>query len=47
MAILQEVIWEIEKRREIDTKLTAWHRVDTKGSFDRAGGQTQRYYARR
>ena len=47
MAILQELIQEIEKRREIDTKLTAWHRVDTKGSFDRMGGQTQRYYARR
>lgn len=47
MAILQELIREIEKRREIDTKLTAWHRVDTKGSFDRVGGQTQRYYARR
>lgn len=35
MAILQELIQEIEKRLEIDTKLTAWHRVDTKGSFDR------------
>jgi hypothetical protein len=33
MAICQELIQEIEKRLEIDTKLTAWHRVNAKGSF--------------